>query len=208
MKTAFLSFLISILVVYLFAPGGVFNRKRPEDVEVIHIQPLGKVRKSHLKTVKSSIESFYGIRCEIRPPMGVNQDLLFDHREIYDAEKMLTEYESRYSLVMVTDKRIARDKEFGKAQDLNGVAQRWGDNAVVSTYFMRMYEGEAKSFRDELASVSLHEVGHTFGLMHCPVDRCVMYTVKEYRQPLDARKLTLCSSCRKKIGMQKAPRVK
>jgi predicted Zn-dependent protease len=169
---------------------------------------LGKVRKSHLRTIESAIESFYGIECAIMPAVPVKDGLLFDGEGTYDASRILSNYDSEERVVFVTTKRIARRKFRDERQNLKGMAQMWGEKSVVSTYYMTKYFGDSKAYRDDLSKTALHEVGYTFGLTHCDILHCVMYTSDTYHPPVDARKLTFCESCRNNIGMPQVPRVR
>jgi len=45
----------------------------------------------------------------------------------------------------------------------------------------------------------IHELGHTFGLVHCHVPTCVMRS-STYVEDIDQKGPTLCISCRKKMG--------
>jgi len=207
MRTVLIYFLLILIAFKLFAPGGYLNRKSIDDVKVIHIQPLGKVKKSNLQTIKSSIETFYGIRCVIKPSVGIKEGLLIDDEGAYDAIKIMSKYDDEERVVFVTEKRISK-KSLEEGVGLNGVARYWGDKMVVSTFHMRRFYGNSKSFRDDLTNTALHEVGHTFGLDHCNAKRCVMFTSDTYHAPVDARKLTLCNNCFTKVGMEKLPKVK
>ena len=61
---------------------------------------------------------------------------------------------------------------FGEADPSTGIA-------VVSTHRLRTeFYGEAANpalFFSRLVKESVHELGHTFGLGHCPDPTCVMY---------------------------------
>jgi archaemetzincin len=75
---------------------------------------------------------------------------------------------------------------YGEAQ-LNGVA------AVVST--ARLGASEPRLFLPRLVKTCVHEVGHTFGLVHCDRPRCVMRRSTNVGG-LDIKAAAFCGDCR------------
>ena len=79
-----------------------------------------------------------------------------------------------------------------------GEAQLNGPVAVVSTRRVsaacpaRRARG---SLAARLAKESVHELGHTFGLLHCDAPRCVMRRSVNLAA-IDAKATTLCGDCR------------
>jgi len=82
---------------------------------------------------------------------------------------------------------------FGEAQ-LNGPA------AIVSIHRLRNeYYGLPKNdtlLQERFEKETIHELGHTFGLVHCRNDRCVMNT-STYVENIDLKPVELCYSCLK-----------
>jgi archaemetzincin len=80
-----------------------------------------------------------------------------------------------------------------------GEAQLEGDAAVVSA--ARLVEpGNHVLTAARLAKESVHELGHTFGLLHCESPRCVMARSASVRA-VDAKLPRLCPSCRDKYRL-------
>jgi archaemetzincin len=82
-----------------------------------------------------------------------------------------------------------------------GEAQLGGRAAVVSTARL----GDAPQIPGEPARIALrlqkeavHELGHTFGLLHCRDARCAMARSPSLRQ-VDAKSPALCRACRAQI---------
>ena len=75
-----------------------------------------------------------------------------------------------------------------------GEAQLGGSAAIVSTARLREPPAEAL-IRARLTKESVHEIGHTFGLVHCASPSCVMA-----RSPalpsVDGKEERLCHDCR------------
>jgi archaemetzincin len=83
-----------------------------------------------------------------------------------------------------------------------GEAQLDGNCAVVSTArlqeeFYGMPHRE-ELHRERLLKEAAHELGHTFGLRHCPDWRCVMASSHGV-EILDVKGAEFCAACRKKV---------
>ena len=84
-----------------------------------------------------------------------------------------------------------------------GLAQLDGPGAVVSTYRLRSeYYGlpnDEGLLVERTIKEAIHELGHAFGLVHCPVYDCVMHastTVDE----VDVKRSAFCARCAAAIG--------
>ena len=82
---------------------------------------------------------------------------------------------------------------------LFGEAQLNGSGAIVSTYrlhnsFYGLEENE-QLFYDRVLKSCLHELGHTFGRVHCDDYRCVMYA-SSYVEESDLKAASFCERCR------------
>jgi archaemetzincin len=74
-----------------------------------------------------------------------------------------------------------------------GEAQLGGTAAVVST--ARLGASEPAQFLPRLVKTCVHEVGHTFGLVHCDGPRCVMRRSTNVGG-LDIKAAAFCPDCR------------
>jgi len=80
-----------------------------------------------------------------------------------------------------------------------GEAQLDGPAAVVST--MRLSQGVSRATAmSRLVKECVHEVGHTFGLVHCGLVGCVMTRSASVRA-VDAKRARLCPECRVRYRM-------
>ena len=127
-------------------------------------------------------------------------------RNQYYSTKILKEMlkqvpEDAFKLLGVTDKDLCipiLTYVFGEAQ-LGGTA------AVVSLARLRQEHYGAEPDRTLLLSrlrkESLHELGHTFGLIHCPSRDCVMY-LSNTVVDVDLKGQTFCRACRMVVASQ------
>jgi archaemetzincin len=79
-----------------------------------------------------------------------------------------------------------------------GEAQLGGKVAVVSSYRLRdeLYglPKNPERLRERLEKEAIHELGHTFGLIHCREPRCVMYSYT-YAEEIDLKFKDFCKTC-------------
>lgn len=75
-----------------------------------------------------------------------------------------------------------------------GLAQLGGSYALVSSF--RLQSKEEKLFFDRVFKEVNHELGHTFGLMHCKDRKCVM-SFSNSLWEVDAKSRFFCENCSK-----------
>jgi archaemetzincin len=92
-----------------------------------------------------------------------------------------------------------------------GEAQLKGIGAVVSTQRLhnRFYglPEDREVTSERLLKEAVHELGHTFGLVHCPQSKCVM-NASTYAENIDQKSAELCPSCQKSIKAERHGPVK
>lgn len=83
-----------------------------------------------------------------------------------------------------------------------GQAAFKGNAGVVSIYRLKNEQYGLKSdnvlLLDRFRKVIIHELGHTFGLVHCHVPSCVMRSTT-YVEDIDQKKHHFCSKCRSEL---------
>ncbi len=79
-----------------------------------------------------------------------------------------------------------------------GEAVSGGREAVVSTY--RLYHPDPHTFRARVLKEVNHELGHTFGLKHCPDPSCVM-SFSNSVLDVDRKGETFCPVCRRALDV-------
>lgn len=164
--------------------------------KIIYIQPLGKVKKTYLETVKNSIDTFYGFECHIKNEIPLTYDILAASGKRYEASKILNKFKSDDNILILTEKDIACVKDNIPEWGVLGLGYRPGKTCVVSTFRMKGKISEEK-IKDRLKKVTLHEVGHNLGLNHCDYDiHCLMNDAKGTIKQVDKEKIWLCQSCK------------
>jgi len=88
-----------------------------------------------------------------------------------------------------------------------GEAQLKGIGAAVSTHRLhnRFYglPENREATTDRLLKEAVHELGHTFGLIHCSQPKCVMNS-STYVENIDQKPAELCPLCQKNIKVEKS----
>lgn len=79
-----------------------------------------------------------------------------------------------------------------------------GASGIVSQYRLKNEQygmkPDEKLLYNRFRKVIIHEIGHTFGLIHCLVPNCVMRS-STYVEDIDQKNHTLCANCRQKIAL-------
>jgi archaemetzincin len=88
-----------------------------------------------------------------------------------------------------------------------GEAQLDGPASVVSTHRLRNpFYGlprDERLLQERLEKEAIHEVAHTFGLVHCLDHKCVLSS-STYVENIDLKSRSLCSSCQELLVRNQA----
>ena len=180
----------------------LFGNAQNQSKKLIYLQPLGDVNPEYVNFVKSSVESFFGFACALKPGVEFTTDILAASKTRYEASKIIDKYHSSDYLLILTEKDIACQHGDYPEWGIFGYGEMPGTTCVVSTFRLKRKVSELV-FRDHLIKVTLHEIGHNLGLDHCNNDpRCLMNDAKGTSKEMDNEKIWLCDKCRKQIGMK------
>jgi archaemetzincin len=172
----------------------VHKKEKPRSI-VIQIQPFGNVNPGYLTFVKNSLQNDFS-SVKILPKMNLPQKAFVPIRRRYDANKMLwfledlyikRKYSKEIFLVGVTEAVLCQNRTNPK---------KWkGENGFGSPDFRIMglgYRPESSNTlpskkvnvnstnvlksnkKEQLVKLIKHELGHNFGLPHCPNKSCIM----------------------------------
>jgi archaemetzincin len=85
-----------------------------------------------------------------------------------------------------------------------GQAYLGGKSGIASVYRLKneLYgmRQDERLLRDRFRKVCIHELGHSFGLVHCNAQNCVMKS-STYVEDIDLKEQTFCNNCRKELGL-------
>jgi archaemetzincin len=148
---------------------------------LIVLQPLGAtVPAEELAAVSSAIAAFYAVRVTLAAPLGLPASAFYAKRQRYRAEKLLdflVAEGNQYARVMLglTAVDISTTKAEHKDWGILGLATLDGRSAVLSSFRCKRRAKNAEHARVRFAKTAVHELGHSFGLEHCPNAGCIMH---------------------------------
>jgi len=172
-------------------------------MDVLRLIPIYCGARGHLlQPLADRLTQAFGLRVEQHPP-GFDPELAFDASR--------GQYNSRILLA-----RLLRDTPLDAARVLGvtavdlfipvltfvfGEAQLEGRAAAVSTYRLdsEIYglPADPELLFERLCKEAIHELGHTYNLLHCHESRCVMLS-STYVEEIDLKSDQFCSRCRGK----------
>lgn len=181
------------------------DQVRPTTSEVLGVIQVGSTSDYSLGTFKNEFSnSFPSFALETMRPLP-------DPSEAYDA--LRGQYHSTRLLVLLEQhlRTVPADRLLGvTAFDLFvpgmnfvfGEARCPGYVAVISTQRLKTSPKDQGLFRERVLKESVHEIGHTQGLKHCPDPLCVMH-FSEHIGDTDRKGSTFCKECHSDLVRQK-----
>jgi archaemetzincin len=167
----------------------------------ITLKPLGKIADEIMDELKGRVGGIFHCPVKIEAGLSDLAQAYNPQRKQYFSSKLLAslkkaEREERVVGIADVDLYVPRlNFVFGEADILSGTA-------IVSLYRLRQeYYGLAPDealFMERATKEIVHELGHTFGLGHCPNNKCVMHFSNSLADT-DFKEANFCSSCRPKI---------
>lgn len=159
----------------------------------------GHFEKYYLKTIAEDI------LCQFRIPVAfeenyIDLDNFFDPaRRQYDGNKLLKQVESIAPVDHIKALGLFRvDLYIPILTYIFGQAYFNGRTGIASIYRLRNEQYGIKKddalLLERLSKVVIHELGHTFGLIHCHVPDCVMRS-STYVEDIDQKNNRFCSRC-------------
>jgi len=147
---------------------------------VVYVQPLGKaLPDADVEMVVKAMRAFYAIDIKQLPRVELPKSAFYPKRNRYRAEKLLDFLKPRlpsdgYRVLGLTGVDISTTK--GNIDDwgILGLATIDGVACVLSAFRCKRLATGPEHARIRLGKVAVHEMGHTFGLEHCPNRGCLM----------------------------------
>jgi archaemetzincin len=167
----------------------------------ITLKPLGNIGGEVMEELKDRVGGIFHCPVEIRVGFSDLTQAYDPERKQYFSSKLLaslkkSEREERVVGIADVDLYVPRlNFVFGEADMVSGTA-------IVSLCRLRPeYYGLAPDealFLERATKEIVHELGHTFGLGHCPNTKCVMHFSNSLADT-DLKEAHFCNKCRPKI---------
>ena len=145
------------------------------------LQPLGAtVPAAELEAVSAALTAFYAVKVMVAEPLALPKSAFYAKRGRYRAEKLLDylvaegRQEARVTLGL-TAVDISTTKAPYEDWGILGLATLDGRSGVLSSFRCHRRAKNAEHARVRFAKTAVHELGHSFGLEHCPTPGCIMH---------------------------------
>jgi archaemetzincin len=168
----------------------------------IYLVPAGNIKAWILDTLDQQLEKTFNRKVEIQEGMALPPEAYSKQRNQYFSSYILKKLHS-FIKPGKQDKVLGIVDEDLYANRLNfvfGEAELGGSFAIISLARLRqsfygLQENEA-IFLERTVKEAVHEIGHAYGLGHCPEPGCVMHFSNSLGDT-DRKSASFCSRCEK-----------
>ncbi|MDA8187223.1 MAG: archaemetzincin family Zn-dependent metalloprotease [Dehalococcoidales bacterium] len=175
----------------------------------IYIQPIQLPHAEVLDrqtTMRLSVDLAlkFGMECKVAPLIALDEDAYDPLREHPISAAILSKLKSRgYSYASKVLGIVSEDLYADTLSFVFGQAELGGKYGVISTSRLHPNPQDRNSsiFYERILKESVHELGHTFGLEHCPNVQCVMHFSNTLRDT-DIKSASFCGHCETWLGMR------
>jgi len=163
----------------------------------------GNFEKDFLERLTSGVSSVYHLPVQVEESHLDLNEFYDPTRRQYDGNKLMKEIESIFFPQYIKKIGLFRvDLFIPILTYIFGQAALNGETGIASLYRLRneLYgmKKDEDLLLDRFQKVIVHELGHTFGLIHCYHPGCVMRS-STYVEDIDQKSYKLCTSCQAKI---------
>ena len=175
--------------------------------EHIYLVPAGNVDKKVLETIKERLPDSLPmtVKVEIAPQEKMLESAYDPSRQQYSAEMILNDIFQRVNpdtrvesaLVIVDVDLYSKELNF-----VFGISDPSKGMGIISlTRLRNEFYGQKpdnKLFLERAVKEAIRELGHAWGLSHCPDQKCVMYFSNSLSDT-DKKKSSFCHECHNKL---------
>jgi archaemetzincin len=165
----------------------------------IVVSPIGNFDSEIIGSVEKGINRIFGFKTLILPLLENIGFALDSARNQYHSTSILDKLEScapAYSLKVLAITNV--DLFIPILTHVYGEAQLGGRTCIVSTYRLKDSASSIRagiSLSDRIAKEAIHEIGHTFKLLHCKDHSCIMHYCRT-EHDVDRKSDQLCRYCK------------
>jgi archaemetzincin len=174
------------------------------DLQNITLISFGYFRDDFLKNVADAVKQEFFLSVNSKEGHIDLSEFYDPVRRQYNGVKLLKEVEIMYSSdTAKTIGLFSVDLYIPILTYIFGQAFLKGSTGIASHYRLSNerygINTDDNIILDRFKKEVIHELGHTFGLIHCHVPTCVMRS-STYVEDIDQKGESLCLNCRKEIG--------
>lgn len=165
----------------------------------------GQFEKEFLEKIASDVETEFELPV-LLSKRHVDISIYFNpSRRQYDANQLLKLIDSESKpKVLKTIGLFHVDLFIPILTFIFGQAVFNGNIGIVSNYRLKNEQyglpGDKLLLFERFRKVIIHELGHTFGLIHCHVPSCVMRSTT-YVEEIDQKKYSFCNKCQRELKL-------
>jgi archaemetzincin len=216
MKNVLLLLLSMVIFLLLSCESNqkISHKKKTKQSFIIALQPFTDANQENILLIQKAITTFYHYKTIILPAVAPPKSafiqlktpryradslLLFLWKNCPDSISHIIGIASFDISITKRDslgnikKPIEKYTDFG----IYGLGYCPGKSCIIS--YNRLQHKNEVLTKTRITKVVLHELGHNFGLPHCPINACLMQDAKESMKTIDKEKLELCITCKMKL---------
>ena len=201
-----------IQVFFILLTMAIFNISCHEanTRTIIALQPIGNIPENTLNILKHNIEHQYKSTVIILPTITLPDNFInYEKGKRYAASSVIKHLkevmpDTVQYIVGITNEDIYTTKKdkWGnirkpestyKIWGILGLGYKPGKSCIIST--ARLYSDNEYQYMERIIKITLHEIGHNYGLDHCTDKNCLMTDAAERISTVDNAKNHLCSKC-------------
>jgi archaemetzincin len=192
------------------------NERTVTKATVVGIVPYKGISAEKVTMLRKSIKEYYGIETRLLPEKELPKTAFTNIKyPRYRADSLIAIQQRNLPegvdyVMGLTESDISATKhdENGKIKEpewkyndfgIMGLAYCPGKSCIVSGFRLKHKNKEVHFGR--FKKVVIHELGHNFGLPHCPNKKCVMTDAVEKISTIDNARPELCEDCKKKLDI-------
>lgn len=181
-------------------------------MKFLYLIPFGKIDGKILEKLGGDLKKNFDLLTKIVSAIEIPDYTYNKDRKQHDGSKILQELKRLEFLDAEKILGICNVDLF--SEDLNfifGLAETPGNVALISLYRLSpkfyykkldLKVNDWEIFYQRVLKEAVHELGHTYGLSHCPDTRCVMH-FSNIISDTDTKQNSFCPKCGKLFEMMK-----
>ena len=173
------------------------------DLKKITLVSFGYFEEGLLKIIASAVEKEFSVPAYITEGRLDLSEFYDPVRRQYNGTKLLKEIDTLYSSESTKVMGLLTvDLFIPILTYIFGQAYLNGNTGIASSYRFKNerygLQADDKVLLERLIKEIIHELGHTFGLIHCHVPQCVMLS-GSYVEDIDQKSRDFCPECRQAL---------
>ena len=171
-------------------------------IETISLVPLGQIDQQLLIKLGLHLKEVFPGNVQISNPLHIPKGAYNSHRKQFNSTAILsylltqlTDYDRFLAIAEVDLFSYGFNFVFGEADVLHRIA------IISLTRLHQEYYGlpeDKNMFFLRTIKEAVHELGHTYGLIHCPNPKCVMHFSNSLSDT-DRKSCKFCEMCKSKL---------